>query len=240
MSYQTEQENFWSGEFGEAYIGRNQEERMLNCKMALWSRMLRAAGGIGSAMELGCNIGLNLQALKKLRPELELSGTEINAQAAAIARTQLVGRLLLPVYLYHVGLILRGNLADARRRTDRNLTMWIVDTSVLLLLLVGCSLVAAGLRSRTVALSLAVLNLAFVVYQHPFFTLVWREGGAWKFDEAELRRSMPHVELPDDVSENDMTSWMVVDLHRYTLVPDPHPHPHAYPHPHPHPHAHPI
>ena len=44
--------------------------------------MLRSAHGINSIKELGCNIGLNLLALKKLHPQLNLSGIEINEEAA--------------------------------------------------------------------------------------------------------------------------------------------------------------
>ncbi|MEM8656595.1 MAG: pseudaminic acid biosynthesis-associated methylase [Pseudomonadota bacterium] len=44
--------------------------------------MLRTANACTSARELGCNIGLNLLALKRLRPTLTLSGYEINQTAA--------------------------------------------------------------------------------------------------------------------------------------------------------------
>ena len=36
---------------------------------------------IDSAIEFGCNIGLNLQAIQQLLPKTELHGIEINAQA---------------------------------------------------------------------------------------------------------------------------------------------------------------
>ena len=60
--------------------------------------------------------------------------------------------------------------------------MFVVDTAVFVVLVLSCALVAAGLKSRTVALSLALVNLGFVCYQHPFFRYVWIEGGEWKYD----------------------------------------------------------
>lgn len=86
MSYQTEQEQFWAGEFGDNYIGRNESEALLYSKVAMWSKMLRSAHGVRSVRELGCNIGLNLLALKRMQPHVELSGIEINPVAAERAR----------------------------------------------------------------------------------------------------------------------------------------------------------
>ena len=139
-----------------------------------------------------------------------------DARKAAIARMQLVGRLLLPaVYLYHAGLILFGNLTDAQHRSDHSLSMFMVDTAMFVCLVLGCTLVAAGLKSRTVALSLAFINLIFICYQHPFLRFFRREGGEWKYDEAEMRKSMPHVALPNDISPGDFEPWLLFDLHRY-------------------------
>ncbi len=47
--------------------------------------MLRCANNVSSVRELGCNIGLNLLALNRLRPDLELGGIEINKNAAKAA-----------------------------------------------------------------------------------------------------------------------------------------------------------
>jgi uncharacterized membrane protein YphA (DoxX/SURF4 family) len=96
---------------------------------------------------------------------------------AAIARTQLLGRLLLPAYLYHAGIILLGGLAADLRHS---FSTFVVDAAVLVSLVFGCVLLAVGLRSRTVALSLALANLGFICLQHPFFRYAWREGGEWK------------------------------------------------------------
>ncbi|MFB2531454.1 pseudaminic acid biosynthesis-associated methylase [Paracoccus sp. p3-h83] len=83
--FETDQENFWAGDFGAGYIERNSGDTLLASKVALWGRMLKAAHGVGSIMEFGCNIGLNLAALKRLQPQIRLTGIEINEQAAAQA-----------------------------------------------------------------------------------------------------------------------------------------------------------
>jgi len=82
LTYKTEQENFWAGEFGSEYIDRNNSEQLLHSKIAMWAKILKSANNVKSVRELGCNIGLNLVALKRLQPSLKLSGYEINAEAA--------------------------------------------------------------------------------------------------------------------------------------------------------------
>jgi len=83
--FTTEQEAFWAGEFGEAYISRNKSDDLLIRKVALWSRMLRSVQKVRSVTEFGCNIGLNLVAMNRLNPSLDLRGYEINATAAKTA-----------------------------------------------------------------------------------------------------------------------------------------------------------
>ena len=78
--------------------------------------------------------------------------------------------------------------------------------------MIGSALVAAGLRSRVVALLLGLLNLSYVFYQHPFFLYVWLEGGEWKYDED---MPWPNVSLPDGVSPVDFSMAQILDLHRY-------------------------
>merc|ERR1712129_325364 len=116
------------------------------------------------------------------------------------------------VYLYRA-LTLLGSLADAQYRTDLSFSMSVVDTAVAIGLVLGCALVAAGLKSRTIALSL--LTFFFVLYQHPFFRYAWRENGEWKYDEVAARASIPHVTLPKGQDPEDFETWHIVDLHRY-------------------------
>ena len=82
MTFKTEQESFWAGEFGTAYIDRNKGDRLLAANLDFFSKALRGTRGIHSCMEFGANIGMNLRALKLLHPGLEQHGIEINAEAA--------------------------------------------------------------------------------------------------------------------------------------------------------------
>lgn len=80
--FATDQEKFWAGTFGDQYIARNQGERLLASNLDFFARALRCARAIGSCIEFGANIGMNLKALKLLYPALEVHGIEINAEAA--------------------------------------------------------------------------------------------------------------------------------------------------------------
>ena len=95
MSYVTEQEDFWAGDFGLNYINRNKSDFILHSKVVMWARMLKAVNDINSIREYGCNIGLNLIALRRLQQSLKLSGYEINAEAARQAAEANVAEIKL-------------------------------------------------------------------------------------------------------------------------------------------------
>jgi pseudaminic acid biosynthesis-associated methylase len=82
-SYKTDQEKFWAGEFGNLYIDRNKSDQLMASNLEYFSKSLKAAIGIQSVIEFGANIGMNLKALKLLRPGIALKGIEINKDAAA-------------------------------------------------------------------------------------------------------------------------------------------------------------
>jgi pseudaminic acid biosynthesis-associated methylase len=86
MTYKTEQEAFWSGEFGNGYLNRNDSEQLVVSRMVHFAKFLESAPRVKSIIELGCNIGLNLQALKRLNKDFELSAYEINSVAAGKAK----------------------------------------------------------------------------------------------------------------------------------------------------------
>lgn len=79
----TAQEELWAGEFGEAYIDRNRGVDLVASNTELFRKVLGRTEGVTSVLELGCNIGNNLRALRDLLPDGELHAVEINAQAAA-------------------------------------------------------------------------------------------------------------------------------------------------------------
>lgn len=84
QNFKTDQENFWAGEFGNDYIDRNKSAQLLASNLEYFAKSLRAAVDISSVIEFGANIGMNLKALKLLRPEIKLQGVEINKDAAEI------------------------------------------------------------------------------------------------------------------------------------------------------------
>lgn len=83
MTYATAQEQFWAGEFGTAYIERNQGDKLLAANLDFFVKCLRQARQLGSCIEFGANIGMNLKALNLLYPGLQAHGIEINNDAAA-------------------------------------------------------------------------------------------------------------------------------------------------------------
>lgn len=83
----SEQEQFWTGEFGDEYISRNSLEVIIGPDIAMWSDILKHCSQLPeTAFEMGCNIGANLCALKSIIPNINLSAVEINAKAANLAK----------------------------------------------------------------------------------------------------------------------------------------------------------
>lgn len=83
-TFQTEQENFWAGEFGDDYIHRNQGDALLAANLDFFVKALKQARDVGSCIEFGANMGMNLKALQLLFPTLDVHGIEINPNAAAL------------------------------------------------------------------------------------------------------------------------------------------------------------
>lgn len=80
---QTSQEIFWSGEFGDNYIERNQGDQLLASNLNFFNTALGGCENLNSCVEFGANIGMNLRAMKLLFPNIQCSGIEINKQAAS-------------------------------------------------------------------------------------------------------------------------------------------------------------
>lgn len=81
MSFETEQESFWSGAFGDEYTERNAGAAHEAALLSNFSEIVRHTGPLGSAIEFGANRGLNLITLKRLLPEIRLAAVEINESA---------------------------------------------------------------------------------------------------------------------------------------------------------------
>lgn len=81
-----EQEEFWSGEFGDAYTERNVDGQLFVSKKMLFQRILANAilfdEKNGKVIELGANVGLNLRAVHAFgTPYQNMTAVEINKSA---------------------------------------------------------------------------------------------------------------------------------------------------------------
>jgi pseudaminic acid biosynthesis-associated methylase len=100
MTFKTEQEAFWAGEFGNEYIQRNQGDALVAANLGLFAKALSMTRGVQSCIEFGANIGLNLKALKLLFPAQEQYAVEINANAASE-----LTRVIPPSNLYRISIL---------------------------------------------------------------------------------------------------------------------------------------
>ena len=79
--FETNQENFWAGEFGDDYSSRVKGDDILASYISMHSNIIKSTSNVNSIIEFGANIGLNLDAYKILLPNAELSAIEINPKA---------------------------------------------------------------------------------------------------------------------------------------------------------------
>jgi len=96
---ETEQTQFWRGDFGTDYIGRNtREAAAVRSRTAMWARILERTSGSPpqSVLEVGSNVGLNLAAISRLLPAA-LHAAEPNSTA----RGELARSSLLPAENIH-------------------------------------------------------------------------------------------------------------------------------------------
>ena len=96
MTFKTDQETFWAGQFGDEYSKRNEGSNLLAANLNFFVQALRRAGRVGSCLEFGANIGMNLKALRLLHPSQEQYGIEINADAA-----RELSKVIPPGHVYH-------------------------------------------------------------------------------------------------------------------------------------------
>ena len=80
--YESDQEIFWAGSFGDEYISRNQSAQLLASNLSFFAKSLDKIERVHSCIEFGANVGMNLRALKLLFPESLQYGIEINSRAA--------------------------------------------------------------------------------------------------------------------------------------------------------------
>jgi spore coat polysaccharide biosynthesis protein SpsF len=100
MTFKTEQEAFWAGDFGTEYIQRNQGDALLASNLDFFGKALRQARGVKSCIEFGANIGMNLKALKLLYPGIDEHAVEINAEAV-----KQLGEVIAPANVHHSSIL---------------------------------------------------------------------------------------------------------------------------------------
>ena len=98
MGYKTEQEEFWSGQFGNDYIERNKDNALLEAKMNLWMKVLECTKDVESVIEFGSNIGLNLKTMKIINSKLNFAAIEINHKAVDILKNDALLKDCVDVY----------------------------------------------------------------------------------------------------------------------------------------------
>ena len=81
MKHLTEQEIFWKSSFTKNYIKRNKDYNRIP---TIGKDLLENKINIRSVIELGSNIGLNLDALKRLKPVFKKEGTVTAGNASGI------------------------------------------------------------------------------------------------------------------------------------------------------------
>jgi len=81
-------EALWAGEFGDAYIERNKDAE--SGRRDFWARQLERLGAT-SVLEVGCNIGGNLQWIAELLGPENVAGVDINPKALELLRERVPG-----------------------------------------------------------------------------------------------------------------------------------------------------
>ena len=94
----TPQEEFWAGDFGSAYTRRNRVN--WHTRVPFWSDIIERTKA-RSAMEVGCNIGSNLLALREVDPMMALWGIDVNQAALSEAERSGLAVLQKPAAEVH-------------------------------------------------------------------------------------------------------------------------------------------
>lgn len=91
--YKTSQENVWGSDHGFRYVIHHMGEDWKNNirRIPVWTQFLAQVPDVASICEFGCNIGANLKAINHLKPEIALTGIEINPHAVTLLQKENVG-----------------------------------------------------------------------------------------------------------------------------------------------------
>lgn len=108
-------ERLWAGEFGNAYVDRNADA---GARRGDWWRELLERLRPATALEIGCNIGGNLQWVAEVLGARNVTGIDVNEKALARLRERLPG-----VHAVHARAI---ELPFADRSFDLTYTMGVL------------------------------------------------------------------------------------------------------------------
>jgi pseudaminic acid biosynthesis-associated methylase len=87
------QEQFWSSEFGDQYVLRNQISHLP--RIPFWRSVIEQTEAKWIC-EIGCNIGTNLKALRDVEPDTILHGIDVNEKALLEAQEEGIHAVSLP------------------------------------------------------------------------------------------------------------------------------------------------
>lgn len=99
---------FWKGTFGTEYTQRNRVN--VEMRMPFWAQMLKLTEA-RSVLEVGCNAGWNLRAMRAIDRGLDLVGVDLNrdalaeATAAGLEVHQMHGATVADVWPAHYDLV---------------------------------------------------------------------------------------------------------------------------------------
>jgi pseudaminic acid biosynthesis-associated methylase len=81
-----EQELFWKNKFGDNYTERNNDLLLIN-KIELFKKIFKNIN-VDNLLEIGCNRGLNLEAINNINKNIGLNGIEINEKAFTMIKNK--------------------------------------------------------------------------------------------------------------------------------------------------------
>lgn len=87
------QERFWAGRFGDSYTQRNRVEWQK--RVPFWQQILDVTQA-RSVLDVGCNAGWNLHAIRSIDKSIDCMGIDVNVDAVCEARTNDLDVIELP------------------------------------------------------------------------------------------------------------------------------------------------
>ena len=81
-------ESLWAGDFGNAYVDRNSAAG--ESRKSFWDSIL-SEFAVSSALEIGCNLGANLEWIAQRSDPSKVFGVDVNAKAIAALHRRLPG-----------------------------------------------------------------------------------------------------------------------------------------------------